>query len=138
MVVQWWYNGGAMVVQWWCNGGTNLGDMEYEETSHTRSHRHGNGHSVRRINKQLLGQHQAKGSADPYGYDHYIHRHTDESRVIDVEVFDIAAFIGQKESEYYKETFIDIHGAHQVRKGIAVTFFILVCDIKATFLEEQE
>lgn len=65
-------------------------------------------HSIGSINGVVNSQHKTERCSNTNKDDNNVHGNIDKARVIDVEVFDISALIGQKQTTNNQNSFIHI------------------------------
>ena len=101
----------------------HLRHVEYEQARQTCGDHHGDGKAVGGVAKQVLGEDEADGGANAHQDHHNVHRYGHESRVVDVEVLDIATLVGQEEPKHHQQSLVHVEGSNEVgevRAGAAL------------------
>ena len=94
--------------------------MQDEQAAHAGDDDHEHGQPVGGVDEKVDGQHQTERSPDPHHDDHDVHGDAHEAGVVDVEVLDVAALVGQEEPEDHQQALVDVEGADQVAKVVAL------------------
>ena len=94
--------------------------MQDEQAAHAGDDNHEHGQAVGGVDEEVDGQHQAQRRPDPHHDDHDVHGDAHEAGVVDVEVLDVAALVGQEEPEDDQEALVDVESTDQVAKVVAL------------------
>ena len=104
----------------------HLRHVEYEQARQTCGDHHGDGKAVGGVSKRVLGEDEADGGANAHQDHHNVHRYGHESRVVDVEVLDIATLVGQEEPKHHQQSLVHVEGSNEVgevRAGAVLDVF---------------
>ena len=103
---------------------TNLWHKEDEQTGHAGCNDHEDSQCIGSINEEVDSQDKTQRSPNANKDHHNVHGDTDKPRVIDVEVLDISALIGQEQTKHNQQSFVHVQCSNQV--AILLTGALLI------------
>ena len=83
----------------------------------------------------MHSQDEAEGCSNANKNHNNVHGDTDKARVIDIEVFDISALVGQEETEDNQQSFVNIQCSDEIAVVSTVTLFISLLNIIGIVLQ---
>ena len=100
---------------------TNLGYIDDEQTGHTGCNDHQHSQHIRSINKVVHSQHQTERCSNTNKDHHNVHGDTDKAGVVDIEILDVPALVGQKQTKDDQQSLVDIESSNEVTIVVALT-----------------
>ena len=102
----------------------HLGHIEHQQANSAGKDDHGHGQSVRGVNEVLFGKDETERSTDTNDDDNKVGGNADKAGVVDEEVLDVAALVGQEEAKHDQQPLVHVQGPHKVREILAVALFV--------------
>ena len=103
---------------------TYLWDEEDEQAGHSGANDHEHRQHIGSIDEEVHSQHQTERGPDAHHDHHYVHGNADEARVVDVDVFDVAALVGQEQAKHDQQALVDVQCSDQVAKVVALALLV--------------
>ena len=102
-----------------------LGYVEDEQTRHAGSNDHQHSQHIRSIDEVVYSQHKTERCSNTNEDHHNVHGDTDKPRVVDVEILDVPALVGQKQTKDNQQSLVDIESSNEITIVHALTKFQL-------------
>ena len=115
--------------------GTNLRYVKDEQTGHAGCNNHEDSQSISRVNEVVDSQDKTERCSNANKDHHNVHGDADKPWVIDVEVFNIPALIGQEESKHNKKSLVHIECSDEIAIIVTETLFVSTSNIIAIILK---
>ena len=100
-----------------------LGYVEDEQTGDAGCNDHQHSQHVCSIDEVVYSQHETERCSNTNQDHHNVHGDTDKARVIDVEVLDVPALVGQKQAKDNQQSLVDIERSNEVTIVLTLTLF---------------
>lgn len=102
----------------------HLGHIEHQQANSAGKDYHGHGQSVGGVNEVLFGKDETERSTDANDDHDKVGGNADKAGVVNEEVLDVAALVGQEEAKHDQQSLVDVQGPHKVREILAVALLV--------------
>ena len=111
--------------------------VEDQKARHAGRNNHEHSQAISRVNEEVYGQHKTERCSNANKDYHNVHSDADKARVIDVEVLDISALIGQEQAKHHQQPLVDVKCSNEIAKVITLTLFISTFNITVSILQRR-